>query len=61
MSSRVWDVLKRLYIERVDQNGTSSSSGSGSGSNASLSRDSRPSVGNAFDCFKMYNTSLSNT
>ena len=59
MSSRVWDVLKRLYIERVDQNGTLSSSGSGS--SASLSRDSRPSVGNAFDCFKMYNTSLSNT
>ena len=59
MSSRVWDVLKRLYIERVDQNGISSSSGSGS--SASLFRDSRPSVGNAFDCFKMYNTSLSNT
>ena len=45
MSSKVWDVLKRLYVERVGQNGVSSSSGSGSGT--SLSRDSRPSVGNA--------------
>ena len=44
MSSKVWDALKRLYVERVGQNGASSSSGSGSG--ASLSRDSRPSVGN---------------
>ena len=42
MSSKVWDALKRLYVERVGQNGASSSSGSG----ASLSRDSRPSVGN---------------
>ena len=54
MSSRVYDVLKRLYMERVGQNGASSSSGSGS--SASLSRDSRPSVGNAFDFFKGYNT-----
>ena len=45
MSSKVWDALKRLYVERVGQNEVSSSSGSGSGT--SLSRDSRPSVGNA--------------
>ena len=45
MSSKVWDALKRLYVERVGQNEASSSSGSGSGT--SLSRDSRPSVGNA--------------
>ena len=44
MSSKVWDALKRLYVERVGQNEVSSSSGSGSGT--SLSRDSRPSVGN---------------
>ena len=44
MSSKVRDALKRLYMERVGQNGVLSSSGSGSG--ASLSRDSRPSVGN---------------
>ena len=56
ISSRVWDVLKRLYIKRMGQNGISSSSGSGSDSSASLSRDFRPSVGNAFDCFKGYNT-----
>ena len=56
MSSRVWDVLKRLYIKRMGQNGISSSSGSGSDSSASLSRDFRPSVGNAFDHFKRYNT-----
>ena len=43
MSSKVRDALKRLYVERVGQNGASSSSGSGSG--ASLSRDSRPSFG----------------
>ena len=43
MSSKVRDALKRLYVERVSQNGVLSSSGSG----ASLSRDSRPSVGNA--------------
>ena len=42
MSSKVRDALKR-YVERVGQNGVSSSSDSG----ASLSRDSRPSVGNA--------------
>ena len=42
MSSKVRDALKRLYMERVGQNGVLSSSGSGSG--ASLSRDSRPSV-----------------
>ena len=55
MSSKVYDALKRLYVERVGQNGASSSSGSGSG--ASLSRDSRPSVGNAslFDRIKSYN------
>ena len=45
MSSKVRDVLKRLYMKKVSQNGVSSSSGSGSGT--SLSRDSRPSVGNA--------------
>ena len=54
MSSRVWDVLKRLYMERVGQNGASSSSGNSS--SASLSRDSGPSVGNVFDHFKGYNT-----
>ena len=43
MSSKVQDALKRLYVERMDQNGVLSSSCSG----ASLSRDSRPSVGNA--------------
>ena len=55
MSSKVRDALKRLYVERVGQNGVSSSSGSGSG--ASLSRDSRPSVGNASlsDRIKSYN------
>ena len=53
MSSKVRDALKRLYVERVGQNGASSSSGSG----ASLSRDSRPSVGNALlsNCIKSYN------
>ena len=45
MSSKVRDALKRLYVERVGQNGVLSSSGSGSG--ALLFRDSRPSVGNA--------------
>ena len=54
MSSRVRDALKRLYMERVGQNGALSSSGSGS--SASLSKDFRLSVGNAFDCFKSYNT-----
>ena len=55
MSSKVWDALKRLYVERVGQNEASSSSGSGSGT--SLSRDSRPSVGNVSlsDCTKSYN------
>ena len=43
MSSKVRNALKRLYVERVGQNGASSSTGSG----ASLSRDSRPSVSNA--------------
>ena len=43
MSSKVQDALKRLYVERVGQNGVSSSSNSG----ASLSMDSRPNVGNA--------------
>ena len=47
MSPKVRDTLKRLYMERVGQNGASSSSGSGSGSGASLSRDSRPSFGTA--------------
>ena len=53
MSSKVRDALKRLYVERVDQNGVLSSSGNG----ASLSRDSRTSVGNALlsDCIKSYN------
>ena len=45
MSFRIRDALKRLYMERVGQNRASSSSGSGS--SASLSKDSRPSVGNA--------------
>ena len=55
MSSRVWDALKRLCMERMGQNGASSSSGSGS--RASLSRDSEPSVGNASlsDRIKSYN------
>ena len=53
MSSKVRDALKRLYVERVGQNGVLSSSSSG----ASLSKDSRPSVGNASlsDCIKSYN------
>ena len=53
MSSKVRDALKRLYVEKVGQNGVLSSSGSG----ASLSRDSRPSVGNALlsDRIKSYN------
>ena len=53
MSSKVRDALKRLYVERVGQNGASSSSGSG----ASFSRDSRPSVGNALlsNRIKSYN------
>ena len=57
MSSKVWDALKRLYVERVGQNEVSSSSGSGSGSGTSLSRDSRPSVGNVslFNRIKSYN------
>ena len=42
MSSKVWDALKRLYVEKVGQNGALNSSGSG----ASLSKDSRTSVGN---------------
>jgi len=54
MSSRVWDALKRLYMEKVGQNGASSSSGSGS--SASLSKNSGPSVGNASNHFKSYNT-----
>ena len=55
MSSKVQNALKRLYMEKVSQNGVSSSSGSGSG--ASLSRNSRPSVGNALlsDRSKSYN------
>ncbi|KAL4619674.1 hypothetical protein ACB092_06G097000 [Castanea dentata] len=53
MSPKVRDALKRLYVERVGQNGASSSSGSG----ASLSRDSKPSVGNTSlsDHIKSYN------
>ncbi|XP_075659325.1 zinc finger BED domain-containing protein RICESLEEPER 1-like [Castanea sativa] len=53
MSFKIRDALKRLYVERVGQNGASSSSGSG----ASLSRDSMPSVGNASlsDRIKSYN------
>ena len=55
MSFKVQDALKRLYLERVAQNEASSSSGSGS--SASLSRDSRPSVGNVSlsDRIKSYN------
>ena len=53
MSSKVRDALKRLYAERMGQNGALNSSGSG----ASISRDSRPSVGNASlsDHIKSYN------
>ena len=54
MSSKVRDVLKMLYMERVGQNGALSSSGSGS--SASLSRDFGAGVGNAFGRFKSYNT-----
>ena len=53
MSSRVRDAPKRLYMDRVGQNGASSSSGSCS--SASLCRASNPSVGNAFDHLKRYN------
>ena len=55
MSFKVQDALKRLYMERVAQNEASSSSGSRS--SASLSRDSRPSVGNVSlsDRIKSYN------
>ena len=55
MSFKVQDALKRLYMERVAQNEASSSSGSHS--SASLSRDSRPSVGNVSlsDRIKSYN------
>ena len=53
MSSKVRDALKRLYVERMSQNGALNSSGSG----ASMFRDSRPSVGNASlsDHIKSYN------
>ena len=53
ISSKVWDALNRLYVERVGQNATFSSSGSG----ASLFRNSRPSVGNAskYNRIKSYN------
>ena len=53
MSSKVQDALKRLYVEKVGQNGALSSSGSG----VSLSKDSKPSVGNASlsDRIKSYN------
>ena len=55
MSSKVRDVLKRLYMKKVSQNGVSSSSGSGSV--ASLARDSRPSVDKVSlsDRIKSYN------
>ncbi|KAK9985471.1 hypothetical protein SO802_030422 [Lithocarpus litseifolius] len=55
ISSKVRGALKRLYMERVRQNRASSSSGSDSGT--SLSRSSRPSVGNASlsDRIKSYN------
>ena len=61
MSSRVWDALKRLCMERMGQNGASSSSGSGS--RASLSRDSEPSVGNlhCLIALKVIIIGLSNT
>ena len=53
MSSKIRDALRRLYVERVGQNGASSSTGSG----ASLFRESKPSVGNASlsDRIKSYN------
>ena len=54
MSSRVRDTSKRLYMERVGQNGVLSFSGNGSC--ASLCRDFDPSVGNASDHLKRYNT-----
>ena len=54
MSSRVRDTSKRLYMERVGQNGASSSSGNGS--SASLCRDFDPSVGNASDHLTRCNT-----
>ena len=56
MSSRVWDALTKLYMERVGQNGVLSSSGSGS--SASLPRDFGPSVGNTSlsNRIKNYNT-----
>ena len=55
MSSKVWDALKRLYVEKIGQNGVLSSSGSGSG--ALLFRDSKPSVGNTLlsNRIKSYN------
>ena len=55
MRSKVRDALKMLYMEKMGQNGVSTSSGSSS--SASLSRDSRPSIGNASfsDRIKSYN------
>ena len=54
MSSRVWDALTKLYMERVGQDGVLSSSGS----SASLPRDFGLSVGNASlsNRIKNYNT-----
>ena len=54
MSSRVWDALTKLYMERVGQNGVLSSSGN----SASLPRDFGLSVGNASlsNRIKNYNT-----
>ena len=54
MSTKVQDALKRLYMERMDLKGASGSSGSGS--STSLSRDFGPSLGNASDHLKRYNT-----
>ena len=53
MSSRVRDAPKRLYMDRVGQNGASSFSGNCS--SASLCRASDPSVGNASNHLKRYN------
>ena len=55
MRSKIRDALKMLYMGKVGQNGVSTSSGSSS--SASLSRDSRPSIGNTsfFDRIKSYN------
>ena len=55
MRSKIRDALKMLNMEKVGQNGVSTSSGSSS--SASLSKDSRPSIGDASfsDRIKSYN------